>query len=249
MFLRDLYSSAKRRWYFMLAGLVLTAGLAFWIFDVAPVSYEAKASVALIPPPTAVISGDNPFLYMGGLEQALGVLTVKLNSDSVRDPLEALERGSSYLAARDSSTTGPIVQVATEGPTADSALRTLNRALGIMPGEMTSLQDELALPEDARISLLVLAVDQEAALVDQGRTRTVMAAAAVGSVTTLLLTGLLDKLLLRRKSSKHPRRRPDRRIATLADTPQPRRRDAPLYVPEESSRGTRTPVTVPGNRG
>lgn len=203
MFLRDLYASARRRWYFVLAGLLITAGMSFWVFRVAPVTYEAAANVALIPPPTAVISGDNPFLYMGGLDQAMGVLTVKLNSDSVRGPIEDAYPGADYSTERDATTSGPIVRVKVAGDSSETTLEVLNRVLDAMPVTMTSLQDELSLPQASRISLLTLGVDKDTTLVGEARTRSLLVVAALGLASTLLLTGLADKKLIKRRGKKH----------------------------------------------
>ncbi|WP_104174572.1 hypothetical protein [Arthrobacter sp. Y81] len=203
MFLRDLYASAKRRWYFVLAGLLVTAAMSFWVFRVAPVTYEATANVALIPPPTAVISGDNPFLYMGGLDQAMGVLTVKLNSDSVRSAIEDEFPGAEYATERDATTSGPIVRVKVAGDSTATTLEVLNRVLDVMPATLSSLQDELSLPQASRISLLTLGIDKETTLVSEARTRALLVVASLGMAGTLLLTGLADKRLIRRRGKKH----------------------------------------------
>jgi hypothetical protein len=246
MFLRDLYTSAKRRWYFVVAGLLVTAALASGFYQMAPVKYEATASVALIPPPTAVISGDNPFLYMGGLEQALGVLIVKINSDAVREPLENIDADSSYFAARDATTSGPIVTVSSEGPTQEAALAMLNRVLGATPAALSSLQDELALPQTARITLLKLAADREATLAAEGRTRGVLVVLAVGLASTFLLTGLMDKVLIRRKSNEEARGS-GKRVRRSADELE-RSNQGETSSTDELPDMQRLPVTVPDTR-
>lgn len=248
MFLRDLYTSAKRRWYFVLTGLLLTAGMALGVFRMTPVSYEATASVALIPPPTAVISGDNPFLYMGGLEQALGVLTVKINSDSVREPIERVESNTSYAAARDASTSGPIVMLSSKGPTPESAISTLNRVLAAIPAALESLQDELKLPAAARITLLNLATDREATLAAEGRTRSVVVVLALGSAATLLLTGLADKLLIRRKGARGARRGGVQETTSAYGGNPAERRDVSSSQIDARPKADRIPVRVPYDR-
>jgi hypothetical protein len=202
MFLRDLYTRARRRWYFVVAGLLITAGMSFWVFRVAPVTYEATANVALIPPPTAVISGDNPFLYMGGLDQAMGVLTVKVNSDAVRGPIEDAYPGAEYTTEHDATTSGPIVRVKVSGDTSATTLEVLNRVLKVMPATIASLQDELSLPQASRITLLTLGVDKDTTVAAEARTRALLVVAALGLGGTLLLTGLADKRLLRRRGNK-----------------------------------------------
>ncbi|KQR73251.1 hypothetical protein ASF98_22520 [Arthrobacter sp. Leaf337] len=230
----------------MLAGLLITAGMSFWVFRVAPVTFEATANVALIPPPTAVISGDNPFLYMGGLEQAMGVLTVKMNSDSVRGPIEDAYPGAEYSTERDATTSGPIVRVKVAGDSSATTLDVLNRVLDVMPATIASLQDELSLPQASRISLLTLGVDKDTTLVGEARTRALLVVAALGLAGTLLLTGLADKKLIKRRGKKHVGAAAsppdDFPVAERELTRRSRADRVPLPLPSKSYSGTITPA-------
>ncbi|KIS28155.1 hypothetical protein TV39_06210 [Arthrobacter sp. SPG23] len=219
----------------MLAGLLITAGMSFWVFRVAPVTYEATANVALIPPPTAVISGDNPFLYMGGLDQAMGVLTVKVNSDSVRGPIEEAYPGAEYSTEHDTTTSGPIVRVKVSGDSSATTLEVLNRVLEVMPATITSLQDELSLPQASRISLLTLGIDKDTTLVGEARTRALLVVAALGLAGTLLVTGLADKRLIKRRGKKH--------VGTPASLPD----DFPLAEGELTRRNRADRVPLPSS--
>lgn len=202
MYLRDLYASLKRRWYLAVLGALLTASLAFVVYFQAPVKYEATGSVALVPPATAVISGDNPFLYMGGLEQALGILTAKLNSDEVQRDIVGKYDAVTYSTIRDPSTNGPIVLVTVTGATAGEALGVLTDVLAAVPQNLNSLQDSLNVSENSKITSMPLSSDEEAKIDSSTRTRTVLTLAAVGGAGTLLLTGQLDKIIFRRRAGK-----------------------------------------------
>jgi hypothetical protein len=199
MFLRDLFASLRRRWYVMVAVLVVTAGAVFFAYREVPVTYDATGSVALIPPATAVISGDNPFLYMGGLEQALGVLTVKLNSPEVQRPILEKHVGASYTTARDSTTNGPIVLVAVTGSTQEGTLTALRSVIDSVPENLAALQDALQLKPEARMTSMPLSIGDKAKINAGTRTRVMLALAALGGAASLLVTGQVDKLLLRRK--------------------------------------------------
>ncbi|MDP9980806.1 hypothetical protein J2W14_000182 [Pseudarthrobacter oxydans] len=202
MYLRDLYASLQRRWYLVVLGALLTVSLAFVVYFQAPVKYEATGSVALVPPATAVISGDNPFLYMGGLEQALGILTAKLNSDVAQRDIVGKYDAVQYSTNRDPSTNGPIVLVTVTGATAGETLGALTDVLAAVPQNLNSLQDSLNLTENSKITSMPLSSDEEAIIDSSIRTRTVLALAAGGVAGTLLLTGQLDKILLRRRAGK-----------------------------------------------
>lgn len=206
MFLRDLYASLRRRWYFVVAGVLLTAALAAFAYREVPVEYKATGSVALVPPATAVISGDNPFLYMGGLEQALGVLTVKLNSPSAQRPILDRYPGVEYATTRDPSTNGPIVFVSVTGTTAENSLGALRQVLSAVPENLTALQDALSLSQEARMTSMSLAQDDKARINDGPRTRIILMLIAAGAAGSLLVTGQLDKILLRRRAGRGVRR-------------------------------------------
>ncbi|NUT70600.1 hypothetical protein [Pseudarthrobacter sp. C4D7] len=204
MFLRDLYDSLRRRWYIVAAGILITAAIAGLAYGQSPVKYEASGSVALVPPATAVISGDNPFLYMGGLEQALGVLIVKLNSPEVQHKVSDNFPDTEYTAVREPSTNGPIVRISVSGPNATETLSVLRQVLGSVPENLTSLQDALNLSAASRMTSLPLSQDDEAVANGSGRSRTLLALAAVGIAGTVILTGQLDKVLLRRRRDGVP---------------------------------------------
>ncbi len=226
MFLRDLYTSVLRRWYFVLSGIIITAILATLVYSEVPVKYEATASVALIPPPTAVISGDNPFLYMGGLEQALGVLTVKLNSPAVRETIESSFPEASYSTARDSSTNGPIILISVSGASEADTLGTLQSVVSAVPTTLADLQDSLSLESSARISSMSLAQDETVTVTNGTRTRALLAVIAFGGAASLMLTGLLDRLLIRRGNRRasptrsHPGRRGTKSRRDRTSTPK-----------------------------
>lgn len=206
MFLQDLFASLKRRWYFIVVGILITAAVAYFAYGETPVKYQATGSVALVPPPTAVISGDNPFLYMGGLEQALGVLTVKLNSPEVKRPILEQFPDIEYTTTRDPSTNGPIVLVSVTGSTSAETLGALEEVLAAVPANLGVLQDTLKLSQESKMTSMPLSSDEKATVNNSARTRTLLFVAAAGAAATLLLTGQLDKILLRRRSAKASRR-------------------------------------------
>lgn len=205
MFLRDLYDSLRRRWYIVAAGILITAAMAGLAYGQAPVKYEASGSVALVPPATAVVSGDNPFLYMGGLEQALGVLIVRLNSPEVQREVSDSFPNTEYTAAREPSTNGPIVRISVTGGNSDETLGVLRQVLAAVPENLKSLQDALNLNAASRMTSLPLSQDDEAVANNSGRSRILLALVGAGIAGTVILTGQLDKVLLRRRRDMVPR--------------------------------------------
>ncbi|NMR28211.1 hypothetical protein [Crystallibacter degradans] len=205
MFLRDLALSLARRWYFVVLGIALTVLLGVLAHRTVPLSYQATASVVLIPPPTTIASGDNPYLYLGGLEQALGVLAVTLNSPAVADPLLVENEGTSFETGRDVDTAGPIMQLSASGDSEQSTLAVLDAVLAAVPETLTNLQDDLSVPENSRISVLTLAVDEAPTTANREQLQAVLLAVACGGAGTLLLVRLLDAFLLKRAKRQEDR--------------------------------------------
>lgn len=206
MFLHDLASGLLRRWYLVLFGLLVTALGGYYLLQVVPVTYEATSSVVLVPPATAVIEGENPYLYMGGLDQALSVLTVRMSSPTVADPILHKRTDLTYTIGKDVSTAGPIVLVDAEAGTEAETLKILDQVVAVIPENLKLLQDQLNIPKNARITAMTIVTDTTAKEVNKKQMRVVLAAVAAGSAVTILGTGLLDRLLVRRKAKKALRR-------------------------------------------
>ncbi|MBP2411550.1 hypothetical protein JOF48_000349 [Arthrobacter stackebrandtii] len=205
MFLQDLGKGLLRRWYMVVLGLGLTLYGAYMVYGVVPLTYKATASIVLVPPATAVVEGENPYLYMGGLDQAMSVLVVKMNSEAISTPLTHKQPGTTYSLDRDISTTGPIMLLTTESTSEASTLRLLNNVIKVIPDNLKTLQDQLKIPDNARISSMNIASDHEAKPQNKDRIRMTLMTVAAGGAATVLLTGLVDRMLMARRRRRPPR--------------------------------------------
>ncbi len=223
MFLTDLKSSLLRRWYFVIAGLLITVGLALTAFYLIPPKYEIRASVVLLPPPTTVGSNGNPYMLLGGLNQAVDVLTHSLNSDASQRPILAAHVGASFAANPDPTTSGPIVSIAVDGESTESAISTMDAVMRAVPEELTRLQEQLSVSKQSRISVMTISLDQEPVPLTKTRTRGVLAVVAVGLAATVLICGLLDGLMLTRRRGREKTEGPVQgRAAALIPAPEHR---------------------------
>lgn len=187
----------------MVACLVATLSVAAYVYVSTPPTYEANASVVLVPPVEQVKEGSNPFLYMGGLEQALAVLTVRVGSPAVADPILGKDPSITYTVARDAGTAGPIVRITAEGYSEAVTLRILNDVVKAMPESMTYLQDELKVPAKVRITVMTIVQDETAKPVMKKQQRLVLTLVAVGALLTVLATAILDRMLTARKTRRN----------------------------------------------
>jgi uncharacterized protein involved in exopolysaccharide biosynthesis len=202
MYLRDLAASLLRRWPIVLVGLLVTSGICVGLAYVVPASYIARTSMVLLPPSTLVGKDGNPYLFLGGLGQALDVLTRKLNADEISEPIKKSYRNTEFTVARDSSTTGPIIIVEASAPTAASARAAMNAVVDAAEPAMESLQSELNVPDNARITVSAFAVDQTPTPDLKTRIQVVGAVGALGLIVTLLLAAFVDGRILARRQIK-----------------------------------------------
>ena len=202
MFVRDLIFSSLKRWYFLLVGLIVTGVAAFLVFGMISPTYEAKASMVLIPPKVAVTVGDNPYLYLGGLDQALGVLQVKVASPSESESLIEKYAGAELSIAKDATTSGPIVAIKASANNADDTMKLLAGSIDLVPKTLAAMQKELQVPQPSLISVLELSSDREPTKVAKKQLQMTVIVAAGGASLSLLGTGFLDRMLNRRKGRR-----------------------------------------------
>ncbi len=215
MFVRDMILSSLRRWYFLLAGLILTGVGTYLVFGMVSPTFEAKASMVLIPPKVAVTVGDNPYLYLGGLDQALGVLQVKVASPSESAALIDTYPGAEMSIAKDATTSGPIVSIQVSANDANDTMELLKGAVALVPKTLSAMQTELEVPDKSMISVLELSSDNEPTKVTKKQLQMTMIVAAGGASASLLGTGLLDRLINRRKSKREAKKLDDEMFTGL----------------------------------
>jgi hypothetical protein len=199
MTLRDLIASLARRWYFIIIGLAITAGLCLVIVRVVPVSYDSQASMVLLPPKSSTGKNGNPFLLLGGLSQAVDILTRTMTSDADSAPLLNAHHGATFIIAADTTTTGPIVLITSTAPTAARAKVMTAAVVREVPVALRAIQARLSVESASQIRVVTVAVDQSGTLNDKSRIQALVGVGAAGVILTVLLTGLIDGILRARK--------------------------------------------------
>lgn len=206
MFLKDMLISCLRRWYFVVVGLIITGFITYFAFTNVSPTYEAKGSIVLIPPAVAVTVGDNPYLYLGGLDQALGVLQVKVVSPEVAAPLLEKFPGAVITIVKDATTSGPIMSVAVSANDPGATMELLQGAMKLVPATLESLQQEQKVPAQSVITSMLLSSDLEPTTVAKKQIQMTAIAGVGGLAATLLLTGFIDRLMSRRRDTKQKNR-------------------------------------------
>ncbi|MCU1424039.1 MAG: hypothetical protein JWM51_330 [Microbacteriaceae bacterium] len=202
MNLRDLLRGVARRWYVVLAGLLVTGAACAGLYAAVPLENTASANVILLPPQTVYGEDGNPFLYLGGLSQAVDVLSRTLNAEDIRGVIEKENPDVDFEIGADSSSTGPVILITAKGADASAAIETMYDVLDATPGALESIQVGLSVPPNSLITVETLAADSEVEVDPKNRLQAVIAAAAAGFVASLLLTGFIDARLVSRAARR-----------------------------------------------
>jgi len=202
MYLSDLGASCLRRWYLVLLFLMMTSGLVYLTGSKIAPTYEAKASVVLVPPKDPKNLTANRYLGLGGLSPAVDVLTRSLNSEEthllVRESTGIAAPTEDYEAAADVTTSAPILLITANAKTMAKATAILDAALDQVPINLTDLQQALKIEPDAEIISMEVASDDEPQRIDKTRFRLMAGVGAASLLAGATMVAAVDGLLLRR---------------------------------------------------
>lgn len=199
MWLRDMVFSLWRLWYVVLAGLMVTAYVCYFLNQSVPSNYKAQGSLVMMPPSSTVGPDGNPFLFLGGMSQALDILAAKVSSEEIAKPIVDPFQGTSYVAEPDRSTSGSVLLISVSSGNQSDIMDVLNSAVAAVPGVLKEMQDAQNIPEESRLGLMTLVVDKKPTEETKTRTASVLGAAGFGAALTVLLTGFIDGRILARR--------------------------------------------------
>jgi hypothetical protein len=188
-----------RRWYAALGGLIVVGAVCALAYVSVPADYKASGSLVLLPSAQSVGSGGNPYLFLGGLGQAMDVLTRRMAAAETVEKFSAQYQKMSYTALPDVTSGSSILVVAVKARSAATAEQALAAILADVPTELTTMQDSLHVPATSRISSMPVAEPSPPVRDTKGQIQAVGAVGAAGTVLVVLFTALLDGLLLRQK--------------------------------------------------
>jgi hypothetical protein len=209
----ELIRAVGRRWYVVVAGLILTGGLVAAMTGglvvagldalLVPVMYEAKASMLLLPPTKTVTeTTGNPFLNLGGLDVVSGVLSLSLTDSQTVSSLVPPRSKTTYTVTQDGSVSGSVLNVSVTAVSPREALATLTSIETLASTRLRTLQDSVDAPLNTQARIMTItdntrAVPNFAALI-----RALIAVIAAGVVITFLAAIAVDSIARRRKARK-----------------------------------------------
>lgn len=202
MDLAELLRAVGRRWYVLVLGLLTITGLVFLTLRFVPVTYDAKSSILLLPPASAVEKSGNPFLGLGGLDLVAGVLGKSLtDSESVRSIIPSDSKGE-YTVEKDASVSGSVLEVAATDASPRAAFATLNAVLDLATRRLDQLQSAAGAQATSHVRLMVITNNTVAEPNIASLARALIVVVAAGLSLTLLLTVGIDSAARRRRARK-----------------------------------------------
>jgi hypothetical protein len=194
--LSDFLRAIVRRWYVVLAGLCVTAALAFGASVVNPPEYSVRGLVLLLPSAETVGVGGNPFLSLSGLDLPARLIVAYFQSEAMQSEISEVSPTAEFGVDIEESTRGPVIAIDVTDDSEEGALATLSFIAAEIPENLDRLQDEVEAPPQSRVGSMPLTIDEEAVPETSGTMRLVLAAIGVGIVATLIVTFAVDRLLL-----------------------------------------------------
>jgi hypothetical protein len=186
-----------RRWYILIGGLLLTAGIALGTALAVPAAYEAQATVLLVPGRDSIPASGNPFLYLGDLGQARDVVVRTLDAEATRAMVQGDQPGADYSVAGDPNSSAPLISMVALGDTPLGVQQTREAMLNTLPKVVSEIQERAATPENARFTSLIISADSPVTANRKAQVRLIVAAVVLGTLVTLFATVGVDVLLRR----------------------------------------------------
>jgi capsular polysaccharide biosynthesis protein len=241
----DFFAVLGRRWLLVLIGFLMTVGLSGAAYELFKPTYEITGTVLLLPPPlTSASSGSaNPYLRLGGLQQAVDLVGVALSDQATQLELKSISKDVQFTVQADFRTSSPLLAIDVKDSTPETALRIRDLLVARVPTRLGDMQAALGVSTKDRVTTTVVTLDTEAVEVGKNRLRAAVVAAAVGLGLTLVTATLWDKRRLR-----HPRRRLPRSRNSGRDRGTkalPEAAPEPVEVPEVTEVTEVDPVEEP----
>lgn len=189
-----------RRWYVVALGLLLTLGLAYGALVVTPPAYEARGTILLMPSKEQLSTGGrNPFLQLDALGGPAGIVIARLSGDQARDLVAERAPFAEFGVEADANMRGPGIQAVVSDRSPGETLATLDFVLSLITDTLAQVQAEQGVPKSAIVGSMRLVVDNKAERVTTATVRSVVAALALGLLTTASLVFGIDALAQRRR--------------------------------------------------
>lgn len=205
MNLSDTLQALVRRWYILIAGVLLACGAGYGAWTHTSVDYERSASQLLLPSSGLLPSNTaNPYLYLGGLTQAADVVVRVAGSENTMSAILQRYPGTTVTVSRDPSTSGPVILIIATSTSDRDAAAALNAMVAQTATTLQRVQAEEHIRPNDQITMTTLTVDSKPTLQQRKRLISTGGAAIGVMLITVLSAALVDGLARRRRRAKSP---------------------------------------------
>lgn len=183
-----------RQWVILFLGIILTAGVAAYVYSQSPRSYQTNAQLLLLLPPGA--SGaelpNSPYLYLpNGLNILAAHVAIAPSTQLFRSSMTEAGFAANYTVGVEPG--DPIVNISVVATDPDSVIDTRDALIARLSKELDRVQDEEKVPARQRAHFRTAGVDETAQAMGGGRLQAAGGAAAAGGLFTLLVAFLVDR--------------------------------------------------------
>jgi hypothetical protein len=217
MYVSNFVRTVRSHWVLVLSGLLMTVGLCVAATVLVPPTYQADASVLLLPPRSADGTGENQYLNLGGLQPTTDAVSRAMTDSDVQKQLADAGATGAYVINTDPTTNGPVLLVSVTDASRAATLNTLKLVLDRLPIVIADLQEKVSVPVRSRLTSTVIAQDRTAGLVLKSRLRVLAAAIGLGLALTFGGVVFLDSRAGQLENGRRRRAEPVEPEAEVAE--------------------------------
>ncbi|MEV0637406.1 chain length determinant protein [Streptomyces sp. NPDC050619] len=207
MDLAEIVRVMRRRWYVLLPGLLLTAGLLVAVAVMVPVTYQSQSTVVLLNSQKATVAYDgNPFLStQTSLTGMADGLARNLNSDDSLRELKSRGATGTFEAKLADNAQGPLMWLTVTGTDPASVLAS-DRVLTTYAKErLEQFQQQQSVAPKAMIRMTTIVPPQKPVAQTKTRLQYLIMAGGLGLVVSMVAAFYVEA----RKRSHTPEPRPE----------------------------------------
>ncbi|MFI8535769.1 chain length determinant protein [Streptomyces aquilus] len=203
MDLAEIFRVMRRRWYVLLPGLLLTAGLVFGVTRVVHVTYQSQSTVVLLNSQKATVAYDgNPFLStQTSLTGMADSLARNLNSDDSLRELKSRGAKGTFEAKLADNAQGPLLWLTVTGTDKASVLSSDKILTAYAKERLEQFQQDQSVASKAMIRMTTIVAPQTPVAQTKTRLEYMIMAGGAGLVLSLVAVFYVE--------ARRRQRRPD----------------------------------------
>ncbi|MDX3452509.1 chain length determinant protein [Streptomyces sp. ME02-8801-2C] len=188
MDLAEIFRVTRRRWYVLLPGLLLTAGLVAAVVMLVPVTYQSQSTVQLLNSPKATVAyGGNPFLStQTSLTGMADSLARNLNSDDSVRELKSRGATGTFEAKIADNAQGPLMWLTVTGTSRAKTLASDRILTAYAKDRLEQFQEQQKVAPNAMIQMMTIVVPQPPLAQTKTRLEYMIMAGGLGLVLSLV---------------------------------------------------------------